>query len=158
MFFSIGLAVLIALIAVFWIQFTQDDPSPVSQDSLSQEIIDRWGAGLPDGFEKVEINGILDGKGYLFARLSYQESVSSLLANWKTVTPETEDNFYALLDEYADQNTLSQEQQKQLEEYRPHIEDNWISFSMRDEENTASVIFLLYDQSSNVMYILEKQV
>lgn len=156
-FISIAFAVLIALLVLFWFHHSQNDKPVVSEDSLSQEIIDRWGAGLPDGFEKTEVNDMRDGKGFLFARLHYGEPVGSLLQNWKTVTPEAIDGFNQILDAHAAMENLTEEHQTLLAENRPQVQENWVYYSLTDPDHPQAVIYLLYDSKSQLMYIAEKQ-
>lgn len=53
-----------------------------SDDPLSVGMVERWNAALPAGFSKESAEHIADGRGYSFAKLTYEKDVADILAKW----------------------------------------------------------------------------
>ncbi|MEI3013622.1 MAG: hypothetical protein V8T36_02035 [Ruthenibacterium lactatiformans] len=47
----------------------------------SAGMLERWNAALPAGFSKESAEHIADGRGYSFAKLTYEKHVADILAN-----------------------------------------------------------------------------
>lgn len=128
------------------------DGLKASDDSLSMALAERWGSGLPKGYEK-EVADDLDTCGCLFARLTYAESVEDLLANWETVDSDLATAFDTVVETQLAAE-IPEAHRNLLETGRPAPEDDWIGYSMTEGE---AELVLLYDPGEQVMYVAERQ-
>ena len=127
-------------------------------DSLSLEIAERWGGGLPAGFLKTEVRDMgPDGSGSLFALLRYEETVETLLENWKPADEKTIQAFGKLVERHLSLEDLTEEHRSTIEESRPSPEADWLSYAMTGEEQPEAEIVLLYDPDAMVLYLAESQ-
>ena len=108
-----------------------------SQDSLSLELAERWGAGLPDGYTK-EVDDRLETDGILYARLTYSKSIADLLTKWEPVGEMLAADFTAIAP--ADAPT-------------PPVGD-WLGYKMTDGD---AQLVLLYDPTGYILYVAESQ-
>ncbi|MGO5113489.1 hypothetical protein ACTQ33_00410 [Candidatus Avoscillospira sp. LCP25S3_F1] len=108
-----------------------------SQDSLSLELADRWGAGLPDGYTK-EVDDRLDTDGTLYAKLTYSKSIADLLAKWEPVDETLAADFTAIAPADAPM---------------PPVGD-WLGYELTDGD---ARLVLLYDPAAYVLYVVESQ-
>lgn len=123
-----------------------------SDDSLSVELSERWGSGLPKGYEK-EVADDLDTCGCLFARLTYEDAVDDLLANWETVTGEITEAFDAIVDAQLSAD-IPEADRELVEKARPQPGADWIGYKMTEGE---AELVLLYDTDGQMMYVAERQ-
>ena len=157
-FIYVGIAVFTALIAIFWIHHSQKNTSAVSNDPLVAGIVERWGAGLPDGFSKTEVNDLPEeGEGYLFAELNYQKSVSKLLAKWESAEAGDIEAFDDAFEAYLAFPGLSEEHRLLLTERRPSLNGGWITYKLTKEDDPDVFLLLFYSNAENKMVILEHQ-
>ena len=108
-----------------------------SQDSLSLELADRWGAGLPDGYTK-EVDDRLETDGVLYAQLTYSKSIADLLAKWEPVDETMAADFTAIAPDDAP---------------TPPVGD-WLGYQLMDGD---AQLVLLYDPVHYILYVAESQ-
>ena len=123
-----------------------------SDDSLSLALAERWGSGLPKGYEK-EVADDLDTCGCLFARLTYEDAVDDLLENWEPVDEELTAAFDAIVDAQLEAE-IPQDHRDLVESARPQPESDWIGYELTDGDGT---LVLLYDGDGPIMYVAERQ-
>lgn len=128
----------------------REDAAPVSDDALSAGIAERWGGGLPAGYE-AEIADDLDETGHLFARLQYQEDVSSLLEKWRAPTKAQLADYQAMLTAHAAE-AISEEHLALLARGASAGEGDFLAFS---SEKDGAKLLLLYDRGERVLYLAE---
>ena len=58
-------------------------------------MVERWNAALPAGFSKESAEHIADGRGYSFAKLTYEKDVADILAKWETPAADMQARFDA---------------------------------------------------------------
>lgn len=146
--------------ALFYIYYrsSQDTTPAAATDALGQEIIDRWGAGLPEGYSELHVSTITDGTGYLAARLTYESSVSDILAKWEAPTEELTQDFNKIADALSADPTLTEADREQLQQIRPgSVDSSWLSYRLT-EETGDSMLILLYDTDNHLLYLAEQQV
>ena len=123
----------------------------VSGDDLSLGIQDRWGGGLPAGYEAQVADDLEDG-GHLFARLTYIEPVEDLLEKWESADGETLAEFRALVEAQLALPDLSEEHRTLLQSVEPQPDGTWLAYTVSGESGR---LLLLYDPDSLVMYVAE---
>ena len=136
----------------------------ISDDVLSEGIVERWGAALPAGFEKETAGAITDGAGLQFARLVYEEDIGGLLAKWTPPGADTQARFDELIDAFLE-NAENEEnapasapgEAAWLRDARPVLDAGWVCFSLQSEEDARDVILLAYHSESRVMFLAERQ-
>ena len=74
-----------------------------SDDPLSAGMVERWNAALPAGFSKASAEHIADGRGYSFAKLTYEKDVADILAKGETPAADMQARFDAVIDVYKRQ-------------------------------------------------------
>lgn len=134
----------------------------ISDDVLSEEIVERWGAALPAGFEKETAGQITDGTGLQFARLIYEKDIGGLLAKWMPPDADTQARFDELIDAFLEneenaENSPASGEAAWLRETRPALDAGWVCFSLQSEEDARDVILLAYHSESRVMFLVERQ-
>ena len=136
----------------------EQERAKISDDSLSVEIAERWGGGLPAGFLKTEVRDMgPDGSRSLFAILRYEETVETLLENWQPADEKTIQAFGELVERHLSLEDLTEEHRSAIEENQPVPESAWLSYAMSGEEQPEAEIVLLYDPDAMVLYLAEYQ-
>lgn len=155
------LILIFALVFAVWNMTTrkiEKDRESVSDDSLSLEIAERWSAGLPKGFSKIEVNDIDEnGKGYLFAALTYDEPIDSLLIRWDEASETQIAAFQEMLDEQCADAAVSQAHKDLIAGNRPQPDKSWIGYTAEHDKNQGARLILLYDFQTKTMYLAERQ-
>ena len=128
------------------------DGMKASDDSLSVALAERWGAGLPKGYEK-EVADDLDTCGCLFARLTYGEAVDGLLTNWEPADEAITASFNAIVDAQLAAE-IPEDHRELVETARPAPEADWIGYQMTEGE---AELVLLYDPAGQILYLAERQ-
>lgn len=128
----------------------------ISDDVLSEGIVERWGAALPAGFAKETVGEIADGAGLQFARLVYEQDIGGLLAKWTPPDADLQARFDALIDAFLEDGAAPEEA-AWLREARPALGEEWICFSLQSEADARDVILLAYHPESRVMFLAERQ-
>ncbi len=123
-----------------------------SDDSLSVALAERWGSGLPKGYEK-QVADDLDTCGCLFAKLLYEEPVDDLLENWEPVDEDLTTAFDAIVETQLAAE-ISEENRELVETSRPQPESDWIGYRMTEGE---AELVLLYSPRGQLMYVAERQ-
>ena len=123
-----------------------------SDDSLSVALAERWGSGLPKGYDK-QVADDLDTCGCLFAKLLYEEPVDDLLENWKPVDENLTTGFNAIVETQLAAE-ISEENRELVETSRPQPESDWIGYRMTEGE---AELVLLYDPADQIMFVAEQQ-
>lgn len=67
------LALLLVLAGIFYL-VNRNTGVQASDDPLSVGMVERWNAALPAGFSKESAEHIADGRGYSFAKLTYEKT------------------------------------------------------------------------------------
>lgn len=124
----------------------------VSDDSLSMGIHERWGGGLPAGYE-AQVADDLEAGGYLFARLTYQEPVEDLLEKWENADEEILADFKALVDAQLALPELPEEHRTLLESVEPWPDETWLAYTASGKD--GGQIILLYGPETMTMYVAE---
>lgn len=150
--FTTILVVVIGGILVWKSTSSRLDGMKASDDSLSTALAERWGAGLPKGYEK-EVADDLDESGCLFARLTYETQVDDLLSNWETVDEALTTAFDTIVDAQLAAE-IPEDHRELVETARPAPEADWIGYQMTDGE---AELVLLYSPRGQLMYVAEFQ-
>ena len=158
----ICIGLLLALAVVFFFvnrHLEAQRAAQISDDVLSEGIVERWGAALPAGFEKETAGEIMDGAGLQFARLVYEEDIGGLLAKWTPPGADTQARFDELIDAFLEneENAPAPEEAAWLRDARPALDAGWICFSLQNEADARDVILLAYHGESRVMFLAERQ-
>ena len=132
------LALLLVLAGIFYL-VNRNTGVQASDDPLSVGMVERWNAALPAGFSKESAEHIADGRGYSFAKLTYEKDVADILAKWETDASTTQAD--AALIEAA----------------RPTLDESWVCFSLQSEDDPNDVILLAYQSATHVMIVAEQQ-
>ena len=91
------LALLLVLAGIFYL-VNRNTGVQASDDPLSAGMVERWNAALPAGFSKESAEHIADGRGYSFAKLTYEKDVADILAKWETPAADMQARFDAVID------------------------------------------------------------
>ena len=91
------LALLLVLAGIFYL-VNRNTGVQASDDPLSVGMVERWNAALPAGFSKESAEHIADGRGYSFAKLTYEKDVADILAKWETPAADMQARFDAVID------------------------------------------------------------
>ena len=146
------LVIIVGGILVWKFTTSRLDGLKASQDSLSQDLAQRWGAGLPKGYEK-QVADDLDTCGCLFARLLFKEPVEDLLKNWEPVDEDLTAAFDAIVETQLEAD-IAEENRNLVETSRPQPESDWIGYSVAEGE---AELVLLYSPQEQLMYVAERQ-
>ena len=149
----IGLSLIAALVYVFFRTSGMETPA-ASTDDLGQGIIDRWGAGLPEGYSAVYVDS-LEAEGYLFARLTYETSVNEVLAQWNTVDDALSGEYFEIYNKHCAAQSLSDKDASLLESNKPYPNFTWIGYKLTGDN--GEVLILLYDTVNSEMFLAEQQ-
>lgn len=129
----------------------------ISDDPLSEGIVERWGAALPAGFTKESVEHIADGKGYNFAKLHFEKEISDILAKWEVPDETVKTAFDAVIDaQLADEKT-SAEDAAFIEQNRPDWSLEYKAFMLTDEEKPGARLLLCYQVQMQTMIVAEEQ-
>lgn len=150
--FTTILVVVVGGILVWKSTSSRLDGMKASDDSLSTALAERWGAGLPKGYEK-EVADDLDESGCLFARLTYETQVDDLLENWEPVDEDLTTAFDAIVETQLAAE-IPKDHRELVERARPVPETDWIGYQMTEGE---AELVLLYDPAGQIMFIAERQ-
>ena len=150
---------IVFVIVIFWrLNSSKKMDMLVSHDALSEGIADRWGGGLPAGYEKIQVGRVDREKGgSIFARLEFEKPVGELLDNWIDAGEEGVRAFDALLDLQLSNETLSEEDRETIEKNRPRPEEDWLSYHREGEKDRESKLALLCRPDGKVIYVAEYQ-
>ena len=149
---GIGFGVLI-LIFVIWILVARFTAPQVSEDPLSVGIGERWGAALPAGFAKESAEHLEGGRGFVYAKLTYEEDVGDLLGKWNAPEADTQEKFDRLITEFLADSSITPADATLIASSRPTLGDGWVWYSLEEGE---SQILLAYHRESREMFVLEK--
>ena len=141
------LALLLVLAGIFYL-VNRNTGVQASDDPLSVGMVERWNAALPAGFSKESAEHIADGRGYSFAKLTYEKDVADILAKWETPA--------AIDAQLADAST-TQADAALIETARPTLDESWVCFSLQSEDDPNDVILLAYQSATHVMIVAEQQ-
>ena len=168
-YICIGLLLVVAVVFFFVNKNLEaEQNAQISDDVLSEGIVERWGAALPAGFEKETAGAITDGVGLQFARLVYEKDIGELLAKWTPPDADTQARFDELIDAFLDnaenagnaegaESAPASGEAAWLRVARPALDAGWICFSLQSEEDVRDVILLAYHSESRVMFLAERQ-
>ena len=137
-----------------------DIPMPgvqASDDPLSVGMVERWNAALPAGFSKESAEHIADGRGYSFAKLTYEKDVADILAKWETPAADMQARFDAVIDAQLADASTTQADAALIETARPTLDESWVCFSLQSEDDPNDVILLAYQSATHVMIVAEQQ-
>ena len=140
------LALLLVLAGIFYL-VNRNTGVQASDDPLSAGMVERWNAALPAGFSKESAEHIADGRGYSFAKLTYEKDVADILAKWETPAADMQ---------LADAST-TQADAALIEAARPTLDESWVCFSLQSEDDPNDVILLAYQSATHVMIVAEQQ-
>lgn len=157
-YLCVGLLLAVA-VAFFFVNknLEAEQKARISDDVLSEGIVERWGAALPAGFEKETAGEIADGAGLQFARLVYDEDIGGLLAKWTPPGADTQARFDELIDAFLGNEETAPGEAAWLRDARPALNGEWICFSLQSEADARDVILLAYHGESRVMFLAERQ-
>lgn len=162
-YLCIGLLLVLA-VAFFFVNkhLEVQRAAQISDDVLSEGIVERWGAALPAGFEKETAGAITDGVGLQFARLVYEEDIGGLLAKWTPPDADMQARFDELIDAFLEtaentENAPAPGESAWLRDARPALDAGWVCFSLQSEADARDVILLAYHSESRVMFLAERQ-
>lgn len=162
-YICIGLLLVLAVVFSFVNKHLEAQmKAQISDDVLSEGIVERWNAALPAGFEKETAGAITDGAGLQFARLVYEQDIGGLLAKWTPPGADTQARFDELIDAFLESEENAEKapasgEAAWLREARPVLDEAWICFSLQGEEDARDVILLAYHSESRVMFLAERQ-
>lgn len=129
----------------------------VSDDPLSEGLVERWGAALPEGFTKESVEDIADGKGYNFAKLHFETEISKILAKWEKPNESVQKAFDEVIDaQLADEHT-SEEEAAFIKENRPQLNEEYLTFMLTDEKMPNARLLLCYHPNTQTMIVAEEQ-
>ena len=150
------LALLLVLAVVFYF-VNHNTGVQASDDALSAGMVERWGAALPAGFAKESAEHITDGKGYNFAKLTYEKDVADILAKWEAPAADTQARFDAVIDAQLADTSTTQADAALIRAARPALDEGWVCFSLKSEDDPGDVILLAYQSATHVMIVAEQQ-
>ena len=119
--------------------------------------VERWNAALPAGFSKESAEHIADGRGYSFAKLTYEKDVADILAKWETPAADMQARFDAVIDAQLADASTTQADAALIEAARPTLDESWVCFSLQSEDDPNDVILLAYQSATHVMIVAEQQ-
>ncbi len=129
----------------------------ISDDPLSEGIVERWGAALPAGFTKESVEHIEDGKGYNFAKLHFEDEISNILAKWESPDETVKKAFDEVIEAQLADEATSAENAAFIEQNRPDWSVEYKSFMLTDEANPNARLLLCYDAQTHTMIVAEEQ-
>ena len=139
------LALLLVLAGIFYL-VNRNTGVQASDDPLSVGMVERWNAALPAGFSKESAEHIADGRGYSFAKLTYEKDVADMQAR-----------FDAVIDAQLADASTTQADAALIEAARPTLDESWVCFSLQSEDDPNDVILLAYQSATHVMIVAEQQ-
>ena len=158
------LALLLVLAGIFYekkaVRLLKGDYNKMtvySDDPLSVGMVERWNAALPAGFSKESAEHIADGRGYSFAKLTYEKDVADILAKWETPAADMQARFDAVIDAQLADASTTQADAALIEAARPTLDESWVCFSLQSEDDPNDVILLAYQSATHVMIVAEQQ-
>ena len=137
--------------------FLSGEPQYRRTDPLSAGMVERWNAALPAGFSKESAEHIADGRGYSFAKLTYEKDVADILAKWETPAADMQARFDAVIDAQLADASTTQADAALIEAARPTLDESWVCFSLQSEDDPNDVILLAYQSATHVMIVAEQQ-
>ena len=150
------LALLLVLAGIFYL-VNRNTGVQASDDPLSVGMVERWNAALPAGFSKESAEHIADGRGYSFAKLTYEKDVADILAKWETPAADMQARFDAVIDAQLADASTTQADAALIEAARPTLDESWVCFSLQSEDDPNDVILLAYQSATHVMIVAEPQ-
>ena len=135
------LALLLVLAGIFYL-VNRNTGVQASDDPLSVGMVERWNAALPAGFSKESAEHIADGRGYSFAKLTYEKDVADILAKWETPAADMQARFDAVIDAQLADASTTQADAALIEAARPTLDESWVCFSLQSEDDPNDVILL----------------
>ena len=150
------LALLLVLAGIFYL-VNRNTGVQASDDPLSAGMVERWNAALPAGFSKESAEHIADGRGYSFAKLTYEKDVADILAKWETPAADMQARFDAVIDAQLADASTTQADAALIEAARPTLDESWVCFSLQSEDDPNEVILLAYQSATHVMIVAEQQ-
>lgn len=109
------------------------------------------------GFSKESAEHIADGRGYSFAKLTYEKDVADILAKWETPAADMQARFDAVIDVQLADASTTQADAALIEAARPTLDESWVCFSLQSEDDPNDVILLAYQSATHVMIVAEQQ-
>lgn len=153
---NLCLALLLVLAGIFYL-VNRNTGVQASDDPLSVGMVERWNAALPAGFSKESAEHIADGRGYSFAKLTYEKDVADILAKWETPAADMQARFDAVIDAQLADASTTQADAALIETARPTLDESWVCFSLQSEDDPNDVILLAYQSATHVMIVAEQQ-